>query len=132
MPELKPTAALGGSDAAYTTNAGIPTAGFCVLRRIFATMSIRGVHMPLCNLLTLASLVLCAAVGLVLFFLSGRRAGFGYFVFINNGLSLKEINRYFRGFRRIPFPRDFRDRTQSFVPLQDAKNRMSYCPPYSA
>lgn len=25
MPELKPTAALGGSDAAYTTNAGIPT-----------------------------------------------------------------------------------------------------------
>lgn len=86
--------------------AGIPTAGFCVLRRIFATMSIRGVHMTLCNLLTLASLVLCVAVGLVLFFLSGRRAGFGYFVFIHDGLSLKEINRYFRGFRRS-FARPF-------------------------
>lgn len=86
--------------------AGVPAVGFGVLRQIFYTMSVRGVHMTLCNLLTLASLVLCAAVGLVLFFLSGRRAGFGYFVFIHDDLALKEINRYFRGFRRS-FARPF-------------------------
>ncbi len=84
----------------FSLYAGIPAIGFSILRHIFATMSVRGVHMTLCNLLTLASLVLCVAVGLLLFFLSGRRVGFGYFVFVHDGLALKEVNRYFRGFRR--------------------------------
>ena len=86
--------------------AGIPAVGFGILHHIFATMSVRGVHMTLCNLLTLASLVLCVAVGLLLFFLSGRRVGFGYFVFVHDDLALKEVNRYFRGFRRS-FARPF-------------------------
>lgn len=42
-----------------------------------------------------------AAVGA--FLLSGCRAGFGYFVFVHESMTLGDVNRYFRGFWR-PLP----------------------------
>lgn len=51
-------------------------------------------------LLAVAAFTVCAALGLLFFFLSGRRAGFGYFVFIHDSIPLGEVNRYFGGFRR--------------------------------
>ncbi len=79
---------------------GLPLAGYRTLAGVFAQMANRGVHTSLCNLLTGVSLLLCLAFGVLMLFLSGLRAGFGYFVFIHDGISVSEVNRYFRGFRR--------------------------------
>lgn len=51
-------------------------------------------------LLGVAVFLFCFSLGVLFFFLSGRRAGFGYFVFIHDWMPLGEVNRYFRGFRR--------------------------------
>lgn len=48
--------------------------------------------------------LLCLALGLLVFLLSGRRAGFGYFVFVHESLPLREVNRYYRGFARALLP----------------------------
>ena len=41
-------------------------------------------------------------VGLLTFFLSGRRAGFGYYVFVCDDWSMRDVRRFFRGFGRSP------------------------------
>jgi hypothetical protein len=51
-------------------------------------------------LLAVAVFLFCLSLGLLFFFLSGRRAGFGYFVFVHDWMPLGEVNRYFCGFRR--------------------------------
>lgn len=51
-------------------------------------------------LLAVAVFLFCFSLGALFFFLSGRRAGFGYFVFVHDWMPLGEVNRYFRGFRR--------------------------------
>lgn len=55
--------------------------------------------------LAVAALVLiCLALGLLAFFLSGKRAGFGYFVFVHEGMTLTDVGRYYRGFKRPLIP----------------------------
>lgn len=41
-------------------------------------------------------------IGLLTFFLSGRRAGFGYYVFVCDDWSMRDVRRFFRGFGRSP------------------------------
>ena len=79
---------------------GIPVVGFRVLATQFDLMAHRGVLMELCQVLTGASFLVCLLFGVLMLFLSGRRAGFGYFVFIHEDLSVGELNDYFKGFRR--------------------------------
>jgi hypothetical protein len=55
-----------------------------------AAAGILAVMIPLAGLL----------LGLLALLLSGRRAGFAYLAFIHAPLSLGEVNRYFKGFRR--------------------------------
>lgn len=60
---------------------------------------------PFLHGLAVAVLVLiCLALGLLAFFLSGKRAGFGYFVFVHEDMTLTDVNRYYRGFRRPLIP----------------------------
>lgn len=51
-------------------------------------------------LLAVSLFLFCFSLGALFFFLSGRRAGFGYYVFVHDWMPLGEVNRYFRGFRR--------------------------------
>ena len=51
-------------------------------------------------LLAVVVFLFCFSLGVLFFFLSGRRAGFGYYVFVHDWMPLGEVNRYFRGFRR--------------------------------
>ena len=39
-------------------------------------------------------------IGILLFFLSGKRAGFGYYVFLHESWSMGDVKRYYRGLRR--------------------------------
>jgi hypothetical protein len=48
--------------------------------------------------------LLCLALSFLVLFLSGRRMGFGYFVFVHESLPLGEVNRYYRGFVRPLIP----------------------------
>jgi hypothetical protein len=60
---------------------------------------------PFLHGLAVAALVLiCLALGLLAFFLSGKRAGFGYFVFVHEGMTLTDVGRYYRGFKRPLLP----------------------------
>ena len=77
----------------------------CLLYSAFRLTITTGVLSPsptLRGILTALCLLLCILWGLVAFFLSGRRAGFGYFVFLHEQLSLRDADRYFRSFRRPP------------------------------
>ena len=85
---------------------GLPTLGFGLLSEYFDRLATRGVSTELCDWMTFLALVVCLGVGILLLFLSGRRAGFGFFVFAHPDLPLGEVNRYFRGFRRS-FTRPF-------------------------
>ncbi len=76
--------------------AGIPVSGYSVLAAVFARMAIRGYHTTMCNLLTVAAFFVCLAIGALMLFLSGRRMGYGYFVFSREDESLREVNRAFR------------------------------------
>jgi hypothetical protein len=62
--------------------------------------SLAGSSPVLFGLLAVAAFIVCFSLGFLFFFLSGRRAGFGYFVFVHDWMPLGEVNRYFRGFRR--------------------------------
>lgn len=55
------------------------------------------------DILYALSLAACCGVGVLMLFLSGRRAGFGYYVFLCNDWSLRDVRRYFRGFKRSPW-----------------------------
>ena len=60
---------------------------------------------PFLHGLAVAALVLiCLSLGLLAFFLSGKRAGFGYFVFVHEGMTLTDVGRYYRGFKRPLIP----------------------------
>lgn len=77
---------------------GVPVLGFRLALLSFASLTETA---PLLfALLAVVSFILCLALGLLFFFLSGRRAGFGYFVFVHDPMPLGEVNRYFCGFRR--------------------------------
>ncbi len=55
-------------------------------------------------LAAIAAFLLCLTLGLLAFFLSGRRAGFGYFVFTHEEMPLSDVHRYYKGFRRPLIP----------------------------
>ncbi len=77
---------------------GVPALVFRLVLLTFASLTETA---PLLfALLAVAVFILCSALGLLFFFLSGRRAGFGYYVFVYDFMPLGEVNRYFRGFRR--------------------------------
>ncbi len=86
--------------------AGLPAAGFGVLASLFDRMAESGVSAGLCDLMTGLSLLLCVGLGVLFLFLSGWRAGFGYFVFAHEDMTLGEVNRRFKGCRRS-FARPF-------------------------
>lgn len=85
---------------------GLPTLGYGLLAEYFARLATRGVSTELCGLMTFLAFVVCLGVGILLLFLSGRRTGFGFFVFAHPDLPVREVNRYFKGFRRS-FARPF-------------------------
>ena len=95
------TLAVGLETLGWTVlTVGIPAMGYRALALTFADLANRGLHTTLCTLLTGVSLLLCIAFGVLMLFLSGRRAGFGFFVFAHEVLPLAEVRRYFKGFRR--------------------------------
>lgn len=51
-------------------------------------------------LVTALFLLPCILWGLGVFFVSGKRSGFGYFVFLNESMPLRDADRIFRSFRR--------------------------------
>ncbi len=79
---------------------GIPVGAYRLLANQYDRMANQGFSAELCNLLTILTLVACLCFGLLMLFLSGYRAGFGFFVFVHPSLSVREVNRYFKGFRR--------------------------------
>lgn len=85
----------------------LPLVLLLTLLPIHAALAWAEPHLP--TWLTLGTLIMivdglfvpfCVLVGLLTFFLSGKRAGFGYFVFIHEELTVKDIKRYLRGFKR--------------------------------
>ncbi len=52
------------------------------------------------GLLMAASVLACLGLAVSFFSLSGLRAGFGYYVFVHETMTLGDANRYFMGFRR--------------------------------
>ncbi|MBR5123643.1 MAG: hypothetical protein IKU90_00805 [Clostridia bacterium] len=52
------------------------------------------------GLLSAVGMLVLSGAALGIFFLSGRRAGFGYFVFVHEDMTVRDVNRYFGGFRR--------------------------------
>lgn len=85
---------------------GVPALGYGLLAEHFAHLATRGVSTELCGLLTFLAFVVCLGVGILMLFLSGRRAGFGFLVFAHPDLPVRAVNRYFKGFRRS-FARPF-------------------------
>ena len=85
----------------FTLMAVIPVVGDRVLTLVLDYLTEAGYLMeewfePLVALGGLGFLVF----GLLMFFLSGYRAGFAYLAFVHDPLPLGEVNRYFKGFRR--------------------------------
>ena len=52
------------------------------------------------GLLSAVGVLVLSGAALGIFFLSGRRAGFGYFVFVHEDMTIRDVNRYFGGFHR--------------------------------
>lgn len=77
---------------------GLPLLGFRLLYQlVIPLVATAGI---LHGLLVAACVFACLALVVGVFFLSGTRAGFGYFVFVHESMTLRDVNRYFRGFRR--------------------------------
>ncbi len=81
---------------------GAPILCFCLTLRCLVPL----IHASsfLFALLSVAVFLLFLSLGLLAFFLSGRRAGFGFFVFIHEDMTLSDVNRYYKGFRRPLIP----------------------------
>ncbi len=77
---------------------GLPILGFRLLCTLVIPLT--GAAGALNALLAVAGFFGCAGMAVGFFFLSGRRAGFGYFVFVHETVTLGDVNRYFGGFRR--------------------------------
>ena len=67
-----------------------------IFRTIRNTWYLPGILVALC-------LIVCILGGLGAFLLSGKRAGFGYFVFLHEDVPLRDADRYFRSLRRPLF-----------------------------
>lgn len=59
----------------------------------------RGLYTWLASILRVVVILPCLLPGVGVFLLSGWRAGFGYYVFTEESLSLGDVYRYFGGFR---------------------------------
>ena len=93
--------AVGGESLAWFLLAvALPVGGFVALEGLFDRLATRGLHASLCALLTAVAFLVCVAFGALMFVLSGKRMGYGYFVFTREDVSLKEINRDFKSLRR--------------------------------
>lgn len=79
---------------------GLPLSGFHALAAWFNHLAHSGVAGWLCTLMTVAVVPLCLAFGILMLFLSGRRAGFSYLAMVHAELPLSEVNRYFKTLRR--------------------------------
>ena len=79
---------------------GLPLSGFHALAAWFDHLAHSGVAGWLCTLMTVAVVPVCLAFGVLMLFLSGRRAGFGYLAMVHADLPLSEVNRYFKTLRR--------------------------------
>ena len=64
-----------------------------IFRTVCTVWDLPGILIALC-------LTVCILWGLGAFLLSGKRAGFGYFVFMHEDVPLRGADRYFRGFHR--------------------------------
>jgi hypothetical protein len=78
----------------------LPAIAYVNLAGLFDKMATRGVLDSFCTLMTFAALLICIGWGVLMLFLSGRRAGFGYFAFVHEDAPLREVNRYFKSLRR--------------------------------
>lgn len=79
---------------------GIPAVSYRLLADQYDRMATRGFSAEFCDLLTFLTLAVCLLFGFLMLCLSGYRAGFGFFAFAHPDLSVKAVNRYFKGFRR--------------------------------
>jgi hypothetical protein len=77
---------------------GLPVLSFRLLYTLVIPMT--SAAGALNGLLTAASALACLGIAVSFFSLSGLRAGFGYFVFVHETVTLGDVNRYFKGFRR--------------------------------
>ena len=79
---------------------GVPVGGSIALTKLFTQLAARGLHTSLCSLLSVLSVLLCVVFGVVMLFLSGKRMGYGYFVFTREDETLKAVHRHFKSLRR--------------------------------
>lgn len=84
-----------------TLAVAVPAVGFRALSLLLTYAVEEGMlEAALRGPLTLLGGILCLAFGILMLFLSGYRAGFSYLAFVHEPLSLGEVSRYFKGFRR--------------------------------
>ena len=80
-----------------TLSFGLPVVGFRILWAWVIPLT--GLEGASRALLIAGCVPACLAVAFGFFLLSGRRAGFGYWVFVHESMSMGDVNRYFGGFR---------------------------------
>ena len=73
-------------------------------RLVWLSMQTAGMAPWLRALIMTGMVLLGIGWGFGTLLLSGLRAGFGYFVFVHEELSLGDVNRYYRSLRRPPLP----------------------------
>lgn len=79
---------------------GVPAIGYRLPALLSVYLPEWGLSPVAIGWLTTLAPIACTVFGIAMLVLSGLRAGYAYFVFIHAPLTLGEINRYFRGFRR--------------------------------
>jgi hypothetical protein len=77
---------------------GVPV--LCLRFSMLGLESVKEHSVLLFAFFSTVAFTVCLALGLLAFFLSGCRAGFGYFVFVHESMSLSDVNRYYQGFAR--------------------------------
>ena len=84
---------------------GLESLGWVLMSAVVPVLIFRTIrnmwHLP--GVLVALCLTVCVLLGLGAFLLSGKRTGFGYFVFLHENLSLRDADRYFRSLPRPLF-----------------------------
>lgn len=97
------TMAVGMEGLAWVVlTVGIPILGFRLASLSLSTLQEQSSALYVLVMIAVTFICLGWSFGALL--LSGRRAGFGYWVFVHDRLPLGDVNRYFGGFRRPLLP----------------------------
>lgn len=81
---------------------GLESLGWVLMTAVVPVLLFRSVRaiLDLPGILIALCLTVCVLLGLGAFLLSGKRSGFGYYVFLHEDVSLRDADRYFRSLPR--------------------------------